>query len=109
MSARKSIDIKPPRPAEAAAPEEKKVAQANARRAMLSRLIAVPEFSSFLEMAMDDLCGYTFGEQELSPFTQGIRATMSHLLNIVAEADGSEDFIAALYRRHILNTKRKQK
>lgn len=87
-------------PAERRAEKEREAQRFSDLRASLSRLVKNNDFRAWFSYIDGELCGEDFGKNELTPFTQGKRATASFIRESIAIAEGGPDFLAELTRRH---------
>lgn len=71
-----------------------------AMRDSLSRLVKNKDFRAWFGYIDYELCGTSFGQNELDAFTQGKRATMDFLRSSLAVAEGGPEFLAELTRNH---------
>ena len=71
-----------------------------AMRDSLTRLVKNEDFRSWFCYIDYELCGASFGQNELDSFTQGKRATMDFLRSSLAIAEGGPEFMADITRRH---------
>lgn len=87
-------------PAEVQEAKEREASRLSELRASLSRLVKNEDFRAWFARIDGELCGCDFGRDELSPFTQGKRATASFIRETLAIADGGPAFLAELTRNH---------
>lgn len=69
-------------------------------RESLARLVKNADFRAWFGYIDYELCGASFGQDELNAFTQGKRATMDFLRSSLAVAEGGPEFLADLTRNH---------
>ena len=85
--------------------ERKKQEEAEAKRftemrESLSRLVKNEDFRAWFGYIDYELCGSSFGQNEINAFTQGKRATIDFLRESIALAEGGPAFLADLTRNH---------
>lgn len=71
-----------------------------AMRDSLSCLVKNKDFRAWFGYIDYELCGASFGQNELDAFAQGKRATMDFLRSSLAVAEGGPEFLAELTRNH---------
>lgn len=69
-------------------------------RESLARLVKNEDFRAWFDYIDYELCGASFGQNEINAFTQGKRATMDFLRSSLAVADGGPEFLADLTKHH---------
>ena len=69
-------------------------------RESLSRLVKNEDFRAWFAYIDYELCGSSFGQEEINVFTQGKRATIDFLRKSLAVAEGGPAFLADLTRNH---------
>ena len=79
---------------------EKAAAEFEERRRSISSLVKNEDFRQWFQYVNLELCGTDFGLNELDPFTQGKRATMTWLKQTLCIGDGAPEFLALIARAH---------
>ena len=82
------------------AQEERDAKRFAEMRESLSRLVKNEDFRAWFGYIDYELCGASFGQDELNAFTQGKRAAMTFMRSSLAVADGGPEFLADLTRNH---------
>jgi len=82
------------------AQEERDAKRFAEMRESLSRLVKNEDFRAWFGYIDYELCGSSFGQDEINAFTQGKRATIDFLRESIALAEGGPAFLADLTRNH---------
>ena len=83
-----------------AAEKERDAKRFDEMRESLSRLVKTEDFRAWFGYIDYELCGAAFGQEEITAFTQGKRATIDFLRSSLAVAEGGPAFLADLTRNH---------
>ncbi len=82
------------------AQEERDAKRFAEMRESLSRLVKNEDFRAWFGYIDYELCGSSFGQDEINAFTQGKRATIDFLRESIALAEGGPAFLGGLTRNH---------